>query len=520
MRQLNRLPTAGRTDQNKVLNFTFNGKGYQGVAGDTLASALLANGVDVVGRSFKYARPRGIFGHGPEEPNAIIQLGSGAATIPNLKATQVELYEGLEAASVNGWPSVNFDLMGLIGAFGRLMPPGFYYKTFMYPKKLWMTYEHFIRKAAGLGSSPTERDPDSYEKLNQHCDVLVVGAGPAGLVAAREAARTGARVIIADEQSEFGGSLLASTQLIDGVPATQWVAEITNELGEFKNVQRLPRSTVFGYYDHNFLAILERVTDHLGISSASGPRQCMHRVRAAQVVLATGAFERPLVFAHNDIPGVMLASSVSTYVNRFGVAPGSRLVVATTNDNAYQTAIDWHHAGRSVVSVVDSRTGPSGDLVEQVRALGIQILEGHGLIEAVGGKRVRKALVAPINPEGSKVTGPVQSLACDLIASSGGWSAAIHLSSHTGAKPVWDETIVSFRPGESKQKERSAGACRGTFGSLEGLREGASAGAEAAKLAGFGSGEVQFPTPVIDQIIEQPQQALFLVPHNLSLIHI
>ena len=197
----------------------------------------------------------------------------------------------------------------------------------------------------------------------------------------------------------------------------------------FKNVQRLPRSTVFGYYDHNFLAILERVTDHLGISSASGPRQCMHRVRAAQVVLATGAFERPLVFAHNDIPGVMLASSVSTYVNRFGVAPGSRLVVATTNDNAYQTAIDWHHAGRSVVSVVDSRTGPSGDLVEQVRALGIQILEGHGLIEAVGGKRVRKALVAPINPEGSKVTGPVQSLACDLIASSGGWSAAIHLLS-------------------------------------------------------------------------------------------
>lgn len=514
MRQLNRLPTAGRTDQNKVLNFTFNGKGYQGVAGDTLASALLANGVDVVGRSFKYARPRGIFGHGPEEPNAIIQLGSGAATIPNLKATQVELYEGLEAASVNGWPSVNFDLMGLIGAFGRLMPPGFYYKTFMYPKKLWMTYEHFIRKAAGLGSSPTERDPDSYEKLNQHCDVLVVGAGPAGLVAAREAARTGARVIIADEQSEFGGSLLASTQLIDGLPAPQWVAEITDELGEFKNVQRLPRSTVFGYYDHNFLAILERVTDHLGISSASGPRQCMHRVRAAQVVLATGAFERPLVFAHNDIPGVMLASSVSTYVNRFGVAPGSRLVLATTNDNAYQTAIDWHHAGRSVVSVVDSRTSPRGQLVEQVRALGIQILEGHGLIEAVGGKRVRKALVAPINPEGSKVTGPVQSLACDLIASSGGWSAAIHLSSHTGAKPVWDDTIVSFRPGESKQKERSAGACRGTFGSLEGLREGASAGAEAAKLAGFGLGEVRFPTPVIDQIIEQPQQALFLVPHN------
>ncbi|MBT6693684.1 MAG: sarcosine oxidase subunit alpha family protein [Porticoccaceae bacterium] len=514
MIQINRLPAAGRTDQNKALNFTFNGKDYQGIAGDTLASALLANGVDVVGRSFKYARPRGIFGHGPEEPNAIMQIGSGASTIPNLKATQVELYEGLEASSVNGWPSVNFDVMGLIGAFGRLMPPGFYYKTFMYPKKLWMTYERFIRKAAGLGSSPIESDPDSYEKLNQHCDVLVVGAGPAGLVAAREAARTGARVIIADEQSEFGGSLLASTQLIDGLSATQWVAEITGELAAFNNVQRLPRSTVFGYYDHNFLAILERVTDHLGISTASGPRQRMHRVRASQVVLATGAFERPLVFAHNDIPGVMLASSVSTYVNRFGVAPGNRLVLATTNDNAYQTALDWHYIGRTVVAVVDSRTGPNGDLVEQVRALGIQILEGHGLIEAVGSKRVRKALVAPINIEGTKVTGSVQVIACDLIASSGGWSAAIHLSSHTGAKPVWDDAIVSFRPGESKQKERSAGACRGTFGGLDGLLEGANAGAEAAKLAGFGTGVVQFPTPMVDQIVEQPQQALFLVPHN------
>ena len=503
-----------QTHSGAAIDFTFNGKAYQGIAGDTLASALLANGVDVVGRSFKYARPRGIFGHGAEEPNGIIQLGRGAGTVPNLKATQVELYQGLEASSVNGWPSVDFDVMGLIGAFGRLMPPGFYYKTFMYPKKLWMTYEHFIRKAAGLGETPKEADPDSYDKLNQHCDVLVVGAGPAGLVAAREAARTGARVIIADEQAQFGGSLLASKQEVDGLPASLWVASLVAELMVYTNVQMLPRSTVFGYYDHNFLTILERRTDHLGLSSDSGTRQRMHRVRAAQVVLAAGAFERPLVFAHNDIPGVMLASSVSTYVNRYGVAPGHKLVVFTTNDNAYQTALDWHQTGREIVAVVDTRPNLSGDIVAVVKALGIQVIAGHGLIEAQGSKRVTCALVAPINEAGTHVTGAVQRLACDLIACSGGWSPAVHLSSHTGAKPEWDEDIVGFRPGNSKQQERSAGACRGTFDLTGCLSEGASAGAQAAMLSGHGDGNLQFPAIVVDEYAQQPQQALFLVPHT------
>ena len=508
----NRLPTHTGT----AIDFTFNGVALQGIAGDTLASALLANGVNVVGRSFKYGRPRGIFGHGAEEPNGIIQLGSGAGTVPNLKATQVELYQGLEASSVNGWPSVNFDVMGLVGAFGRLMPPGFYYKTFMYPKKLWMTYEHFIRKAAGLGATPVEADPDSYDKLNQHCDVLVVGAGPAGLVAAREAARTGARVIIADEQSEFGGSLLASKQSIDGLMATDWVASLATELKAYSNVQLLPRSTVFGYYDHNFLTILERRTDHLGLTSAHQVRQRIHRVRAAQVVLATGAFERPLVFAHNDIPGVMLASSVSTYVNRYGVAPGNKLVLFTTNDNAYQTALDWHQTGREVVAVIDTRAEPSGDIVAAVKALGIDVIAGHGLIEAQGRKRVKRALIAPINRAGTEVSGAVRALDCDLIACSGGWSPAVHLSSHTGAKPIWDESIVGFRPGKSIQQERSAGACRGTFDLAGCLAEGASAGAVAASLSGYGEGNRQFPVCAVEEFAEQPQQALFLVPHTKS----
>jgi sarcosine oxidase subunit alpha len=514
MSQINRLPSGARTDSSVAINFTYNGTPLQGVAGDTLASALLANGVNLVGRSFKYSRPRGIVGHGAEEPNAIMQIGSGAATVPNVKATQVELYEGLEAASVNGWPSVKFDLMSITGWFGRLMPPGFYYKTFMYPAKLWMTYEHFIRKAAGLGSSPVQPDPDSYDKLNQHCDVLVVGAGPAGLMAAREAARAGARVIIADEQSEFGGSLLASTQRIEGRSATAWVDEIVAELNAFDNVQALPRSTAFGYYDHNFVGILQRRSDHLGLSATAGARQRLHRVRAKQVILATGAFERPLVFAHNDIPGVMQASSVSTYINRYGVAPGNRLVVFTTNDNAYQTAIDWHRAGRAVVTVVDSRAAPEGELVAAAKQLGIGVMAGHGVIEAQGGKRVKSALVAPLSADGAQITGPVQKLSCDLIACSGGWSPAIHLSSHTGAKPVWDSAIVGFRPGESKQQECSVGACGGSYAVAACLAEGAAAGAKMASLSGHGDGSLQFPVPEVEEAQEQPQQALFLVPHS------
>ena len=514
MTQVNRLPNSSRINTSKIINFTFNGKPYQGFEGDSLASALLANGVNVVGRSFKYARPRGIVGHGVEEPNGIIQLGSGAGTVPNLKVTQIELYEGLEASSVNGWPSVNYDVMSWIGAFGRLMPPGFYYKTFMYPQKLWMTYEHFIRKAAGLGKSPLEDDPDSYDTINQHCDVLVVGAGPSGLMAALEAGLTGARVIIADEQSEFGGTLLAYNEQFDGQPADDWLAAINSQLSSLRNVKCLTRSTVFGYYDHNFLTILERLTDHLGITASSGPRQCMHRVRAKQVVLATGALERPLVFAHNDVPGVMQASSVSTYINRFSVAPGNKLVLATNNDNAYRTAIDWYNAGREVVAVVDSRYSPNGDLVKKAESMGIKIYDGHGLIEAKGGKRVKSALIAPLSIDGTEVIGAVRQLACDLIATSGGWSAAIHLSSHTGAKPVWDEEIVSFRPGDSKQQECSVGACKGTFGLHDGLVEGAIGGARAAHCAGFGDGTVKTSLPNVMQVGERPQQALFLVPHT------
>lgn len=513
MNQINRLKVGGRIDRSKPLVFHFNGKPYQGYQGDSLASALLANGVDVVGRSFKYSRPRGIIGCGAEEPNAVLQVGEGAATIPNLRATQTELYQDLKAFSVNGWPNVDFDITAAMGWFGRLMPPGFYYKTFMAPQKLWMTYEHFIRKAAGFGKCPSEPDPDHYDKMNHHCDVMVVGAGPTGLAAALEATRSGARVILVDEQSEFGGSLLGSKQLIDGLPAMQWVTSVIEELEQCPNIQLLPRSTAFGYYDHNFLAVLERRTDHLGPVATQSSRQRIHRIRARRVVLATGAIERPLVFGNNDRPGVMLASAVSSYINRYAVIPGRKAVVFTSNDSAYQTAIDLHEAGRKVVAVVDSRANPQGRLPALTRSKGIEVISGHGVIDVKGKKRVKAALIAPFDETGQQVRGKVRTLDCDLIAVSGGWSPVIHLNSHTGAKPVWSDEKIGFLPGESPWGNCSAGACNGSYSLADCLSAGAAAGIEAAQLAGVDVTNRELTHFRTEDEAEQKGQALFMVPH-------
>ena len=541
-RQPRRLALGGRIDRSKPLNFSFDRRPMQGFAGDSLASALLANGLHLVGRSFKYGRPRGLVGQGAEEPNAIVTLGEGAAAIPNLRATEVELYEGLAAHS-GAKPSLKI----LAGAFAGLLPAGFYYKTFKAPRFLWRFWERLLRRAAGFGAVPAGPDPDVYDRFNQHCDLLVVGGGPAGLVAALQAARAGARVILVDEQPEFGGSLLASASDIGGGSAAQWVAGIVAELRTFADVQLLPRSTAFGYQDHNFLTVLERRTDHLGLvapplaqgAAARTPRQRLHRIRAKQTVLATGALERPLVFANNDVPGVMLASAASAYLNRYAVAPGERLLLCTTNDNGYRTALDWRRAGLEVAAVVDSRPQPEGALVQEAQAAGIEVIAGHGLIEALGGRRVRGALVAPLcTPDapaagnssaapheagegagsqpvaGVELAGPPRRLKCDLIACSGGWTPTIHLSAQAGAKPVWSESAAAFLPGEPRQQTRSAGAAAGAFGLRECLLQGAAAGAEAARLAGFGDGQVSIALPACDEPDEAPQQALFLIPHT------
>ena len=518
MSQINRLNEGGRIDRSRQLGFTFNGKRYQGHAGDTLASALLANGVDIVNRSFKYSRPRGIVAAGAEEPNALIQLGSTeAAQVPNVRATQQALFDGLVARSTNGWPSVQRDLMGMVGKLGgSFMPPGFYYKTFMAPASMWMTYEKYIRKGAGLGRSPKELDPDRYDHLNQHCDLLVIGAGPAGLAAALTAARSGARVILADEQEEMGGSLLDSRELVDHQPASQWVTKVLEELAGLDNVTLLPRTTANGYHDHHFVTLHERRTEHLGetaplVNGYRPSRSRMHRVRAGQVLLATGAHERPLVYAGNDVPGNLLAGAVSTYIRRYGVVPGSKLVLSTTNDYAYRAALDWLDVGREVVAIVDARLAPDGDLVAQARARGIRIIEGAAVLEAKGSTRVSAARVATIDAGAFKVTGQAEVLACDTIASSGGYSPVIHLASHTGARPTWNDEILGFVPGLVKGVH-AAGSARGIHDLAEGLVDGVAVAARALEALGMNSTAIDLPH--VDARREGAACALYQVPHE------
>ena len=464
-----RLPDGGAIDRSRPIGFTFNGRRHTGFAGDTLASALLANGVRPVGRSFKYHRPRGILSAGTEEPNALVQLGSGRRSTPNLKATRVELFEGLAARSVNCWPGPGFDLGAVNDLAHRLIPAGFYYKTFMWPHGGWHFYERLIRRMAGLGRAPDGPDPDRYERMNAHCDVLVVGAGPAGLAAALAAGRKGARVILADEDSLPGGTLLHGAD-------TDWLGEATAELEALNNVRILTRTTVTGHYDHNFLIALERVSDHLGPGAAPHlPRQRLWRIRAGRVVLATGALERPLVFANNDRPGIMLAGAARAYVNRFAVLPGSRAVVATDNDSAYGAAMDLHRHGVDIAAIVDHRSDGEGPNEAEARKSGLNILKGHAVVDSDGRRRVRVAHVAPLDDGGSP-SRPVRSLSCDLIAMSGGWSPAAHLFSQSGGSLRYDEAARAFLPDRTRQEVRCVGAANGVADTESCIAEGRAAG--------------------------------------------
>jgi sarcosine oxidase subunit alpha len=485
MNQPFRTEQGGRVDREREITFTFNGKRYSGLAGDTLCSALLANGVHLIGRSWKYHRPRGVMSAGSEEPNAIFQVEKGNRTIPNARGTQVELYDNLDANSVNCWPSLDFDLLSINSKFSRLMPAGFYYKTFMWPKSMWKKYEHFIRKASGLGETPRENDPDRYEHAHQHCDVLIVGGGVAGLSAALAAGRAGARVILADEQSEPGGLTLAGTAQIDGVDASLWIENAVAELSSMPEVTLLPRSTVFGYHDYNFLTINQRLSDHLPIAERTGGREKLWQVRAHQVVLATGAAERPLIFANNDRPGIMLASAVSTYANRYAVKPGKQAVIFTNNDSAYQAALDLKAAGVEVVAVVDVRTDSASEIANTVRSAGIQVINGSLVVDTTGRKRLRSVQVMRLSADGSSVSGNVKSLGCDLLAVSGGWSPVVHLNAQSGAKPVWDDVKAMFLPGTPTQHQFSAGAANGRLDLAGCLEEGTEAGNSAAVACGF-----------------------------------
>ena len=510
--QQRRLAAGGRIDHSKPIKFKFNGKTLNAFKGDTLASALIANGVDVIGRSFKYHRPRGIIGSGAEEPNAILQIGEGAKTIPNLRATQVEMYDGLVAQTVNGWPNLDNDVGAINNIFARMLPAGFYYKTFMQPQSLWHKYEEVIRKAAGLGRSPALPDPDRYEKINHHCDVLVVGGGIAGLCAAICAARTGARVTLVDDQSEFGGRILDNRYQIDDEPAVEYIDSIIKELNSLENVTLLPRTCAYGYLDHNFLVAVEKITDHDPAAfSNNTPRERMWRLRAKQVVMATGAFERPLVFHNNDKPGVMIASAVSAYINRYSVRPGKKFVFFTNNDSAYRAVLDCADAGLDVEAVVDSRNNSQGDLANQARAKGIRIFYQHVITDVKGSVRVEGVNISAIDSQMQVISGTTKQLDCNTLVISGGWSPAVHLFAQSGGKASWNDELCCFVPGESMQKNQiCCGSANGAFSLQQCIIEGFEAGIKTAADLGFDAELPQMPVVVNEE--QAAIQPLWLVP--------
>ena len=452
-----RMGQGGRIDRSRVLRFHFDGQAMTGHQGDTLASALLANGVRIVTRSFKYHRPRGIMGAGVEEPAALVAL-AGAQGQGNVVPTVLPLRDGLEVRTIHGWPSVRFDLGAAAGLVSRLIPAGFYYKTFMWPT--WHLFEPAIRKAAGLAPAPDILPDGRYETRNAHCDLLIAGAGPAGLMAALSAARAGARVMLVDEGTEAGGKLLARNAVIDGAPAMDWVARTVAELAGMPNVKHLQQATVWGWREHGLAMVQERAPDHPGLIERGW------RVRARHVICATGAIERMLVFPGNDRPGVMLASAAQAYVNRWGIRPGRRAVVFTNNDSGHEVARDLRAAGTELAAVIDSRSG--------VRASDLPLLAGHQVQGSFGRRGLSGVEVAPV------AGGRSQRIACDLLAVSGGWNPAVHLHSQSRGTLRWDDGIAAFRPDTPAQSSASVGAADGHFGLQQALQSGA--GAVAAYL--------------------------------------
>ena len=496
-----RNPTGGNIDRSQPLTFTFDGKVYQGYSGDTLASALMANGVKLLARSFKYHRPRGLSGYGVEESNVLVQLRTGARSEPNIPATRVELYEGLVAESQNRWPSLHFDIGAVNSKLSGLFPSGFYYKTFMWPAKFWPFYEHAIRHIAGMGKPTTLEDPDSYAHNYRHCDVLIAGGGPAGLMAALSAGQSGARVILCDENADFGGMLRGRRDTIRGKSGPEWVADTVAQLAAMENVRLLRRTTAAGYYDHNLIVLDERVADHKATPENHEPRHRIWHVRAKEVVLATGSIERPLVFADNDRPGVMLTSAAQAYANAHGALAGRRAVIFTNNASAYAAAADLKAAGIEVQAIVDLRDSLETPELEIAANANIGVLNRHVVVAAHGAKSVHSVTVMPVDSNTTPV-GEAQEILCDVVCLSGGWTPSVHLFSQSRGKLCYDETLSAFVPDKSFQRERSAGACQGSFQLDACLHEGAKAGAQAAVAAGFATTAADVPRCSADAVVK------------------
>ena len=471
--QLRRLPEGGEIDRSRSLRFHFNGRALEGHPSDTLASALLANGVRMVARSFKYHRPRGIVTAGAEEPNAIVQL-EGDDDEPNVRATTLALREGMRARSVNCWPNLRCDLGALNERLSGLFAAGFYYKTFIGPPGDWNLYGPLIRRMAGLGHAPRRPVERNCEKRFHHCDVLVAGAGPAGLAAALAAARGGARVLLADDAVAPGGVLRESACEIDGRTGRDWAESVAAELDACPGVLRLPSATVAGGYDHNLYTIVERRPAPSFVDAR------LWKVRARRVVLATGASERALVFADNDRPGVMTPSAALAYLVRYAVCPGQRAVAATNNSSTYRIVRELVTAGLEVAALADARAHPPAALVRELEALGVEVFPASAVVCAHGARGVRAAEFAPIDRPGDG-----RRLACDLVLCSGGWDPRVHLHSHSGGRPRYRPELACFVPGESAMPQRSVGAANGVFALRDCLREGWRAGVEACRALGL-----------------------------------
>jgi sarcosine oxidase subunit alpha len=497
---LKRLNTAHNVNTQRKVYFHFDGETYVGAEGDSLASALMANGIKRLGRSFKLHRPRGLMAAGREEPNALMQLEGHGFDEPNVRATLAPLYDGMRVQGQNAWPNVNWDFFGILSLFHRMFPASFYYKALMWPS--WHFYEALVRRLAGLGVSPKSEDPQKYYKRNFYCEVMVVGGGPAGLAAARAAAVSGQRVLLVDEQEAFGGSLLGSDRVIEGSPAAAWVEQKVTELTNLENVTLLKRTTAIGYYDQNFLTAVERVNNHLGPhADLQEPRERLWRIRAKRVVLASGAIERPLVFANNDRPGIMLANAIGDFAYRYGVAAGKNIVFFTNNDSAYRTAIECVKAGMTVSAIVDTRASVTGGEWQRMAGqLGIELYLGYGVARVHGYRELRGVTLA--RHLGDGVLGePGPKLHCDVLGMSGGWTPSIHLYSQAGGKLDFDMDKSAFVPKSCTQQVSCVGACSGDFALLSAIKSGAAKGALAASV----------PIDAVDvpsRCDDRPEQAL------------